>query len=111
MDKLLRSLPYSAALGVRTDLVSIFTKLRTSFRLEIDAPFSLRVDGKDYQFQCRIRGYGAQQGMVIDEEWEKIAPVRDELVTMGFGYSCFDIEKCNVEVFQNVLDDWGKLNA
>lgn len=90
---------------------SIFTKLCASFHLEIDAPFSLQVGGKIYRFQCRIRGYGAQQGMVIDKEWEKIAPVRDELVTLGFGYSCFDIEKCDVEGFQNVLDDWGNLNA
>ncbi len=87
---------------------SILTKLRRSYHLEIDAPFLLRVDSNDHQFQCRIRGYGAQQGMVVDAEWNKIAPIENDLIAMGFGYSCFDIEKVEVDGFQEILDDWGK---
>ncbi len=87
------------------------SKLRDMFRLEICAPFSLQVDEKIYEFQCLIKGYGSKQGMVIDKQWEKIAPIQKALGAMGFGYSCYDIETAEVEGFQEILDDWGKSNA
>lgn len=87
---------------------SNITKLSNSFHLDIDAPFLLRVSGKDHQFQCRIRGYGAKHGIIIDKDWEKISPLADDLVTMGFAFSCFDIDESEAKGFQELLDDWGR---
>ena len=94
-----------------TQIDKTLNKLRDIFHLEIRAPFSLRVGEQVYEFQCLIEGYGDKQGMVIDKEWEKIAPIKKELVALGFGYSCFDIETAEVGGFQEILDDWGKSNA
>lgn len=84
-------------------------ELSAQYKLEIEAPFSLRIGGQDHVFQCLIRGYGAEKGMVVDKDWEKIEPVSNELVRMGFGFSCFDIENSGTQDFQEVLDDWGKV--
>ena len=86
---------------------STVDKLRQMFGLQIQAPFHLKIGDNFYEFQCLVDNYGAKNGMVIDKEWEKIAPIANELVAMGYGYSCFDIEKADIESFQDVLNDWG----
>ena len=91
-----------------TQIDKTLNKLRDMFCLEICAPFSFSVGEQVYVFQCLIKGYGAKQGMVIDKEWEKIAPVQEELVALGLGYSCLDLETVGVEGFQDILDDWGR---
>lgn len=90
---------------------STLSKLCETYRLQIKAPFHLKVGDNSYKFQCLIENYGAKKGMIVDKEWGKIAPIANELITLGYGYSCFDIEKAGIESFQNVLNDWGKPNA
>ena len=46
--------------------------------------------------------------MIVDREWKKVEPVADDLIMMGFGFSCFDIHQAEIEGFQEVLVDWGK---
>jgi hypothetical protein len=94
-----------------TNVNEVIAKLRGRYHLDIRAPFSMRVGEEAYEFQCLIQGYGAKNGMVVDSEWKKIAPIQKELVEMGFGYSCFDLENTDIDTFQEVLDDWGKVNA
>lgn len=89
----------------------VIAKLRARYRLDIRAPFSIRVGNESYEFQFLIQGYGAKNGMVVDSEWKTIAPIQKELVEMGFGYSCFDLESTDIDAFQEILDDWGKVNA
>jgi len=91
-------------------MVSAINKLRETFRLQITSPFSLQVEGKLYEFQCLILGYGAEKGMIVDKDWGKIASISNKLVAMGFGYSCFDIENADIGGFQEILDDWGVSN-
>lgn len=85
--------------------------LRRKFHLNITAPFTVEIEGHSHQFQCLISGYGGEKGMIVDADWKKISPVNAQLVAMGFGYSCFDIEAGDVEGFQEVLNDWGKSNT
>ena len=86
-------------------------KLRDSYQLDIESPFNLQVGDKNLNFQCLIKGYGSSRGMVIDADWNKINPLKEKLVEMGFGYSCFDIENSDINGFKELLDDWGVSNA
>ena len=59
-----------------------------------------------------IKGYGAEKGMIIDKNWDKIKAVKDELLNMGFGFSCLEIDESSpVEGFRELLDDWGKTSV
>ena len=90
---------------------STIEQLRTKYNLDIVAPFFLHIEEKEYVFQCLIRGYGAEKGMIIDKDMKKIEAVDDEIMRLGFGYSCFDIEDNDIDCFQEILDDWGKSNS
>ena len=81
------------------------------YNLNIQSPFALQIDDKIYNFQCLIKGYGSKQGMIIDKDWNKISPIKDQITTMGYGYSCFDIEAIDLNNFKEVLNDWGATNA
>ncbi len=94
-----------------TTFSEVIARLRVSYHLEIHSPFSLRVGEEVYEFQCLIQGYGAIKGMVVEREWKKIAPIQKELVEMGFGYSCLDLSEIDIDTFQEILDDWSKVNA
>lgn len=91
--------------------MSAIRKLRERFNLKVDSPFLLELGGEVREFQCLISGYGAKRGMVVDKDWAKIAPVSKDLVALGYGYSCFDIENAEIESFEEILNDWGISNA
>ena len=91
---------------------SMIENLRKKLNLKIDAPCKLNIGGEFHSFQCLIFGYGAKHGMIVDKDWGKIQNIQDELIEMGYGFSCFDIEEVSsVESFQDVLNDWGKTIA
>lgn len=91
---------------------SFLEKLRTHYKLDLDSPYSITINGKEHIFQCLIRGYGAINGIIIDEDYSKVEPVIEEIKKRGFGYSCFKIDDpTNMDGFEEVLDDWGKLDA
>lgn len=89
-------------------VLSALTDLMRRYDLVIDSPFILEIGGETFEFEYRINGYGARRSMVVDKDWKKIDPVHEQLPEMGFGYSCFNLAKADVEGFQAVLDDWGK---
>lgn len=83
--------------------------LTERYQLNIIAPFHLSVNGEKYIIDALIEGYGARKGMLIFKNANTIKDIRDEIVALGYGYSCFDINTNDVaEGFQEVLDDWGK---
>ncbi len=86
-------------------------QLREIYGLDIEAPFSLQIEGEIHTFQCLLRGYGAKNGMVIDDKWANIEPVANSLIEMGYGFSCIDINEDSIDGFQEVLDDWGRNEA
>ncbi len=91
---------------------NLVEQLREKKDFDIESPFNIEIDSIVYSFQCLIRGYGAELGMVIDEDYEKIEPVQNALREMGYGFSCFDILKDTSpaeEFINDVLNsDWGK---
>ena len=48
-----------------------------------------------------------KKGMVVDSDFSKISPVQEQLVKLGYGFSCFDIAEVSVD-FNDVLNDWGE---
>jgi hypothetical protein len=83
--------------------------LTERYQLSILAPFILSINGENYVIDALIEGYGAPKGMLIVKNAHAIKEVKDKLIALGYGYSCFDINANDVaESFQEVLDDWGK---
>ena len=93
-----------------TGRLGLSIKLLTErYQLTILAPFHLSVNGEKYVIDALIEGYGARKGMLIVKNANTIKDVREDIVALGYGYSCFDINANDVaESFQEVLDDWGK---
>jgi hypothetical protein len=91
---------------------NLVEQLRKENRFDIESPFNIEIDSVTYRFQCLIRGYGAEKGMVIDEDYKKLEPVQSALIEMGYGFSCFDILKDTSPVKDFINDvlnnDWGK---
>ncbi|MFB2726112.1 hypothetical protein ACE02H_01385 [Shewanella mangrovisoli] len=80
--------------------------------IDIVSPFQLSLSHGFESFTCLIRGYGAAQGMLIDSDGHKFATYGTEIATLGYGYSCFNIEaEDSVQEFiDEVLNgDWGKV--
>jgi len=84
------------------------TKLAEELDIIIESPFALKVGNKIYTFDCLIKGYGAPKGMIIAKNYSSIRPIETELVSLGYGYSCFDMASESIEVMERALDDWGK---
>ena len=90
---------------------NVVKELREKYKLEIVSPFIFHINDEEIEFDCLIKGYGADKGMVIDSNWDKISPVESLLVELGYGYSCFPLSNSSVEVFPELLLDWGKTNT
>lgn len=81
--------------------------------LDVETPYSLRLrDGHTITAEVLLRGYGAQNGMLIVSDYAIVRDRKDEIVSLGYGYSCFsqpqEDEIDSDEGLQEVLDDWGK---
>jgi len=85
--------------------------LQEKYKLEVESPFILIIKGMEISFDCLIKGYGAKNGMVVDSEWKKIEPVSNDLVALGYGFSCFQINDSSIDGFEEVLNDWGRVSA
>ncbi len=88
-------------------MLETLLKLQYSYQLDIVTPFEIDIDGKRYMFACLIEGFGAPNGMVIDEDWRKLELVSEALAAMGYGFSCLNIKAAEIDNFNELLDDWG----
>lgn len=52
--------------------------------IEIVAPFNLELDGHTLHFTALFPQFGAPAGMVVDADWNVIAPHRDMLLAAGY---------------------------
>ena len=87
----------------------INNELKNKYKTIIEPQYSINFDGSEVTFEYLVRGYGAKNGMLVDSSWGKISPYSELLVTMGYGFSCLDLN--DLESFEQVLKDWGKFNT
>ena len=96
-----------APLGTALCKLRMINKLIVEYNLDIVKPFNINIEGKAHNFDCLIKEYGSENGMVIDKDYSKILPVKDKLLELGYGFSCFNIYEASSD-FGEVLNDWGK---
>ena len=79
--------------------------------LTVDVPYSVHLsDGKSLTVEVRLQNYGAKKGMLIVSSYALIDGKTDELIKMGYGYSCMsEPSDDNIESdegLDDVLKDW-----
>ena len=83
--------------------------LRKNYNLNIESPFTVKIGNRSIYFDALIKGYGAKNGMIIDDDGSKFTKYSDSITKLDYGYSCFNIHSESVgDEFDDVLDDWGK---
>jgi hypothetical protein len=81
-------------------------------RLGLDVRLSreIALGGGMLTVSVQLRGYGAPRGMVLVPDFDLIEEVADELVALGYGFSCIgepgagSVDWVHVE---DILRDWG----
>jgi hypothetical protein len=75
----------------------------------VQIPYRVTVEQRVVEIPVLLEDFGAQCGMLLVTEWSTIAPIADQLVVLGFGYSCLS-EPSNTESREGLaemLSDWG----
>jgi len=77
------------------------------------APFNLELDGVQMHFTALLPQFGAPAGMVVDADWNVIAPHRHRLLAAGYGFSCVGPGEPTDDVLDGseMLSDWGWTSA
>ncbi len=83
------------------------------WKLRIETPFVVTVSSGSVTVPVLLRDFGASKGMLLVTDFKIIAPYSDELVGLGFGYSClsepskpYDHE-IDDDTLRIMLEDWG----
>jgi len=58
------------------------------FELRVRTPFRLSVAGRELEVPVLLEEFGAERGMLLLEDWSAISRCAEELVALGFGFSC-----------------------
>jgi len=86
--------------------IEISERLGLSIRLSYEVP----LEKKPLVVPVLLEGYGAEKGMLLVTDYELIRDVANEIVALGYGFSCLDepfeapIDWQSVE---EMLQDWG----
>jgi hypothetical protein len=85
-------------------------ELARRFNLRVQAPFRVQVGTKEIEVPVLLEQFGAAKGMLLLPRYAPIAAVADQLVGLGFGYSCLGDwlgEPADTEAIADMLRDWG----
>jgi len=84
----------------------IWEEAARQFELDIQFNFTLS-DGKHTEtYELLLKGYGAPNGMIIDQNFNKVQKLEKYILENGFGFSCLALD--SLEAFEEVLMDWGR---
>jgi len=97
----------------KTPLQRHWLSMAKKHGLHVDVPFCLRFpDGAEVTAEIRLLGYGADKGMLIVSDYSVVKDRTKEIVSMGYGYSCFsqphEEEVDSDGELEEILEDWGK---
>ena len=78
--------------------------------LTIQLSFKVELSDGSVTVPVLLEGFGANKGMLLVTDFDLIHHVEDELVNLGYGYSCLDDvrwEPIDRESIEEMLRDWG----
>jgi hypothetical protein len=87
--------------------------IASRYNLELDIPYSLNLSsGRTITVEIRLKGYGHTNGMLLVTDYNIIQNDADEIVDLGYGFSCLSEpsgnEMISDEEIVELLNDWGK---
>ena len=82
------------------------------FNLMVEMPFVVKLpDGRAFEAEVLVRGYGAWRGTLVLSDFSKIASVQNEIMAAGYTISSYsqpsEEEIRSLVGFQEMLNDWG----
>lgn len=92
-----------------------WVRLAERWNLRVETSFSVDLSSGVITVPVLVRDFGGTQGMLLVTEYEQIRAHADELVELGFGYSCLSEPRASQstdavvedEATQEMLTDWG----
>ncbi len=88
-------------------------EIAARWKLRIETPFVVAVSSGSVTVPVLLRDFGASKGMLLVTDFKIIAPYSDELITLGFGYSCLSEPRDPYDPstddasLREMLEDWG----
>lgn len=97
----------------KTSFQTEWCEIAARWNLRIETPFVVTVSSGSVTVPVLLRDFGASQGMLLVTDFKTIAPYSDELVSLGFGYSCLSepsepyTPEIDDDSLREMLEDWG----
>ena len=97
----------------RTAFQTMWHAIAARWNLSVEMPFEVTLASGVITVPLRLQHFGAPNGMLLVTNYATIAPYADELVRLGFGYSCLAEPRepyspeVNDESIRDMLEDWG----
>lgn len=87
-----------------------------SLGLKADMAYVVNIgDGHEVRAIARIRGLGAEHGMLVVRSYDEVRPFTDKLTRAGYGYSVLDEPRAeelfSLDSFKEMFLDWGWFGA
>jgi hypothetical protein len=80
--------------------------------LRVETPFIVKLAEREVTVPVLLRDFGGSHGMLLVTDFSLISPYTDELVNLGYGFSCLS-EPTGVDhpeddqALMEMLSDWG----
>jgi len=87
-------------------------EIAARWKLRVETPFVVDLSLGSITVPVLLRDFGAANGMLLVTDYNMIAPYADELVALGFGYSCLAEPTARYdpgaddESLRDMLEDW-----
>lgn len=78
--------------------------------LDIRLSYEIALGDRRLTVPVLLKGYGADKGMLLVADFDHIEDVADELVGLGYGFSCLGVPlpaPIDWEGVEEMLRDWG----
>ncbi len=88
------------------------------FGIEVITPLEIELSGVKVRFTALLPQFGAAKGLIVDANWDAIAPHESALLNAGYGFSCVGAGDPNrfdkpdeTNSAREMLVDWGWTDA
>ena len=88
-------------------------EISESLGLSIQLSYEIELGDRRLTVPVLLEGFGANKGMLLVTDYDLIRDVAEELVNLGYGFSCLSepwSEPIDRESVEEMLRDWGATN-